>query len=107
MLISFMSFLVMFKFWLEFILGSRGEHQVMLTHSHNFELFIPICEEVKKIYRDHPHRPKDTIILYHHTDLHYTTLYSFTSVAFLNLIYSFLQLCVFRLMLLMCWLMNA
>ena len=30
----------------------------MLTHSHDFELFIPICEEVKKIYRDHSHHPK-------------------------------------------------
>ena len=30
----------------------------MLTHSQVIELFIPICEEVKKIYRDHSHCPK-------------------------------------------------
>ena len=30
----------------------------MPTHSHMIELFIPICEEVKKIYRDHSHHPK-------------------------------------------------
>ena len=30
----------------------------MLTHSHDFKLFIPICKEVKKIYRDHSHHPK-------------------------------------------------
>ena len=30
----------------------------MLTHGHDFELFIPICEEVRKIYRDHSHCPK-------------------------------------------------
>ena len=30
----------------------------MLTHGHDFELFIPICKEVRKIYRDHSHRPK-------------------------------------------------
>ena len=58
MLISFMSLLPKFKFWLEFILGARGEHQVMLTHSHDFELFIPICEEVKIIFRDHSHHPR-------------------------------------------------
>ena len=58
MLISFMSFLLEFKFWLEFILGARGKHQVMLTHGHDFELSIPVCEEVKKIYRDHSHHPK-------------------------------------------------
>ena len=56
MLISFMSFLLKFKF--QFILGKRDEHQVMLTHSHDFGLFIPICEEVKKIYRDHSLHPK-------------------------------------------------
>ena len=58
MLITFMSFLLKFKFWFQFILGARGEHQVMLTHSHDFELFIPICKEVKKIYRDHSYHPK-------------------------------------------------
>ena len=44
----------------------------MLTHSHchDFVLLIPICEEVKKIYRDHSHHPK---ILLHHTNLYYTT----------------------------------
>ena len=52
MLISFMSFLPKFKFWLEFILC---EYQVMLTHGHDFKLSIPICEEVKTIYRDHSH----------------------------------------------------
>ena len=41
----------------------RGKYQVMLTHSHDFELLIPICEEVKEIYRDHSHHPK--IPLYH------------------------------------------
>ena len=30
----------------------------MLAHSHCFELFIPICEEVEKIYRDHSHCPR-------------------------------------------------
>ena len=30
----------------------------MLTHGHDTEFFIPICEEVKKIYRDHSHHPK-------------------------------------------------
>ena len=30
----------------------------MLTHSHDFELFIPICEEVMKIHRDHSLHPK-------------------------------------------------
>ena len=30
----------------------------MLTHSHAIELFILICEEVKKIYRDHSCHPK-------------------------------------------------
>ena len=58
MLISLMSFFLKFKFWLELILSVRGEYQVMLTHSHNYELFIPICEEVKKIYKDHSHHPK-------------------------------------------------
>ena len=57
MLITFMSFLLKFKFWLEFILGVRGEYQVMLTHGHDFEPSIPICEEVKKIYRDHSYCP--------------------------------------------------
>ena len=62
MLISFMSFLFKFEFQLEFILGVRGEHQVMLKHSHtqvqNLDLCILICEEVKKIYRDHSYHPK-------------------------------------------------
>ena len=58
MLISFIFFLLKFKFQLELILGVRGEHQVMLTHSHDFVLFIPICEEVKKIYMNHSHHPK-------------------------------------------------
>ena len=58
MLISFMSFSLEFKFWLEFILCARCKHQVMLTHGHDFELSIPVCEEVKKIYRDHSHHPK-------------------------------------------------
>ena len=58
-----MSFHLKFKLWLEFILGVRGEHQVMLTHIHDFELFIPMCEEVKKIYRGHSHHPKTP--LYH------------------------------------------
>ena len=71
MLISFMSFLLKFKFQREFILGVRGEHQVMLTHSHNFKFFIPICEEVKKIYRDHLHHPK--IPSYHIVILIYIT----------------------------------
>ena len=30
----------------------------MLTHGHMIELFIPICKEVKKIYRDHSYHPK-------------------------------------------------
>ena len=78
MLISFMSFLLKFKFLLEFILDVRGEYQVMLTHNYDLELFIPICKEVKKIYGDHSHRPKipsyriivPIYITQHHIHLH-------------------------------------
>ena len=69
MLISSMSFLLKFQF--QFILGERVEHQVMVTHSHDFDFSIPICEEVKKIYMDHSHHPK--IPSYHIVILIYIT----------------------------------
>ena len=58
MLISFMSIFSKFKILLKFTLGEGGKHQDMLTHSHVIELFILICKEVKKIYRDHSYHPK-------------------------------------------------
>ena len=35
-----------------------GKHLVMMTIIHAIELFTQICEEVKKIYRDHSYHPK-------------------------------------------------
>ena len=53
MLISFMSFILKVQDLSQVHLGEEGKHQDMLKHGHMIELFIPICEEVKKIYRDH------------------------------------------------------
>ena len=58
MLISFMSFIVKAQDLAQVHLGEEGKHQDMLTHGHMIELFIPIYQEVKKIYRDHSYHPK-------------------------------------------------
>ena len=50
-----MSFILKVQDLAQVHFSEEGKYQDMLTHSHAIELFILICEKVKKINRNHSH----------------------------------------------------
>ena len=81
MLISSMSFVKSLRFGFDCSQIQKGELEVMLTHGywHNFTVLILKCEEVIKIYRDHPYGLKlyNFILPYCfilHNTIHFITL---------------------------------